>query len=291
MKYGILNGLIVIEDLSEFDPKQIVESGQLFRYEKTPEGYIIFSKNLKCSLIYREGRVIMSTNNAAYFVDFFDLDRDYSGIKKSLSNHPYLKEAVAYGGGIRILSQDPAEMIFSFIISAYNNIPRIKKIIERLCNALGEDMGGYRAFPSAEAFAKADVSFYRKAGLGLRAERFKRAAETIASGFSLDLSEMETDEARKYLMRLPGVGRKVADCALLFGYRRTDAFPTDVWIERVYNKLFGENTLTTKKKAEKLRETFGNLSGYAQQYLFYYIRETSGRKTSRENKKIVEEIK
>lgn len=273
MEYRILNGQIIINDTREFNPRHILESGQTFRYTKTETGYKIFAKNLFCSLIYDNDRVIMCSNHADYFVNYFDLNRDYGKIKEALNSFPSLVEAVNFGSGIRILNQDPTETIFSFIISANNNIPRIKLIINRLCDALGEEMDGYRAFPTVQALASKDEAFYRSLGLGYRAKYIGKTAQRILDGFNLNLGGMTTAEAKKHLLKLAGVGPKVADCILLFAYHRTDAFPTDVWIERVYDALYGECSLNREAKSQCLAARFGSLSGYAQQYLFYYARE------------------
>jgi N-glycosylase/DNA lyase len=272
---GISNNLITISDLSSFDPTHILESGQVFRYYRTESGYKIFSQNLFCSLIYDNARVIIDSNRPEYFYNYFDLGRDYGSIKQKLSVYPNLTEAIEFGKGIRILNQDPAETVISFIISANNNIPRIKKIIERLCVMFGEDMGGYYAFPTAERLAEASIEQLREAGTGYRAEYIKSAALAIKDGFLQSLSGMDTPTARKHLMSQKGIGGKVADCILLFGYHREDVFPTDVWISRVYQKFFAEcETCSREQMSKKLVGLFGNLSGYAQQYLFYHIRQT-----------------
>lgn len=273
MNYSILNNQIIIEGQKDFEPRHILDCGQVFRYLKTDSGYKIFSKNLFCSLIYVNDRVIINSINAEYFVNYFDLNRDYGEIKKKLVVYPGLSDAIKFGNGIRILNQDPAEVIISFIISANNNIPRIKLIIERLCTALGEDMGDYHAFPGVDALARAPIELFKSVGTGYRAGYLSDTAKKLADGFSLDFSGLEYGEARKKLMSLKGVGGKVADCILLFGFHRTEAFPTDVWIERVFTELFGESDLSGEKKSKILSAKFGDLSGYAQQYLYYNARE------------------
>lgn len=271
--YSISNSQILIEDIADFVPGHILGCGQTFRYYKTESGYKIFSKNLFCGLIYDNHRVIISSNQPDYFVNYFDLRRDYRGIKSALSGYPNLKDAVAFGSGIRILNQDPQETIFSFILSANNNIPRIRGIIERLCERFGEDMGGYKAFPTAERLASAKIEELKACGMGYRAEYILNTARDIRDGFPLDLDGMDTQTARKHLSSLKGVGGKVADCILLFGYHRGDVFPTDVWIERVYNKYYAScGSCSRNEMAKRLASLFGDLSGYAQQYLFYYIR-------------------
>ena len=161
-------------------------------------------------------------------------------------------------------------MVISFIISANNHIPRIKGIIERLCAGLGRDMGGYYAFPTAEAMADKGEDYYFALGAGYRAPYLASTATAIAEGsFDIDaVRSMPTKEAAKYLCSLLGVGPKVADCILLFGYHRTDVFPVDTWIKKVYRDTLG-GAATNKQMREKLIALYGNLSGYAQQYLFF----------------------
>ncbi|MFA5450164.1 MAG: DNA glycosylase, partial [Clostridia bacterium] len=230
MFYSNPDGKIIVDDLKDFNPKHILECGQTFRFSQTDTGYKVFSKKYICSLIYDKTRVIIDSNNTDYFINYFDLNRNYSAIKLALSGYPNLQKAINYGSGIRILNQDPAETIISFIISANNNIPRIRLILDRLCNSLGEDMGGYHAFPTIEALSSAGADFYRSIGAGYRAEYLAKTAKALHNGFNLELSSMDTQTAKKHLQSLFGVGQKVADCILLFAYHRTDAFPTDVWI-------------------------------------------------------------
>ncbi|MFI3229706.1 MAG: DNA glycosylase [Bacillota bacterium] len=281
MIYQIEGNKIIITEIEDFNPQHILDCGQVFRYQQINSGYKIFSQNLFCSLIYDKDRVIIETTDINYFVTYFDLDRDYGAIKQHLLGYQKMRAPIEHGSGIRILNQDKAEMIISFIISANNNIPRIKTIIERLCSAIGQDMGDYRAFPTVEALAQQDEAFYRSIGAGYRANYLVSTARALREGFNLNCEAMSYTEARKHLMKLKGIGGKVADCILLFGYHRQDACPTDVWIERAFIYLFGETTITREAMSKKLSEHFGGLGGYAQQYLFYYIREKNNQKISK----------
>lgn len=273
MKYNISCGKILIDDTSEFLPKHILECGQVFRYLNSDSGYKIFSKKSFCSLIYIPGYVTIDSKDADYFVNYFDLERDYGDIKRRLSGYSLMNEAIGYGSGVRILNQDPFEMILSFIISANNNIPRIKGIIERMCRAKGEKISEGYAFPTLDALATENAGFFKDLGAGYRAEYLVKTIGAIREGFNLDIGNMLLKDARKHLMTLTGVGRKVADCILLFGYHRTEAFPVDTWIEKIYPKIGGEAGKSAVYIADKLSEQFGELAGYAQQYLFYYARE------------------
>ena len=190
------------------------------------------------------------------------------------------------GNGIRILNQDLWECIISFIISANNNIPRIKKIIERLSKNYGEKIEwngkDYYAFPSPENLAKASVQDLREMGLGFRDVRVFNTTNMILNKI-VDLEKIKnmdnSNKMRDELLKLDGVGPKVADCILLFSLKRYDVFPIDVWVRRVMNELYihNENEEKVNKKEIQIlaKEKFGEIEGLAQQYLFYWKRSKS----------------
>ena len=214
------------------------------------------------------------------------MERDYENIKKTLSKVDInMKTSIEYGKGIRILNQDLWETIISFIISANNNIPRIKGIIEKLSKTYGNEIiwnnNKYYTFPSVNQLKDVTIEQYRKLGLGFRDIRLYETTQMILNK-EIDLEylkeEKDTLKVREELLKLSGVGPKVADCILLFSeLKRFDVFPIDVWVRRVMNDLYikEENEeKVSKKKIENLaKEKFGNLSGIAQQYLFYWRRE------------------
>ena len=196
-----------------------------------------------------------------------------------------MKKSIEYGEGIRILNQDLWETIISFIISANNNIPRIKGIIERISKAYGKEIKykekSYYTFPTAEGLKDVTVEEFRKLGLGFRDIRLYETTHMILEN-KVNLEELQknpnTQEVREKLLSLSGVGPKVADCILLFStLKRFEVFPIDVWVRRVMNDLYikeNDETKVSKKKIEDLaNEKFGNLAGIAQQYLFYWRRE------------------
>lgn len=275
MDYSILNNQIVINDLSQFNIEQILESGQVFRFSGENNNYKIIAKNVICHLKYECDRAIIGSSDIEFAKKFFDLDRDYTPIKRKLEEYPLMKEAIAFGEGIRILNQPPLETIISFIISANNNIPRIKGILTRLCEYLGEDFGEYKAFPTLEALASENESFYKRIGAGYRAGYITDTVRMISEGFDLDLYSVPTAEARKRLMTLKGVGGKVADCILLFAYRKGDVFPMDTWCKRIYRDMRLPPKRNCSQMAQSLTDIFGDLSGYAQQYLFFYYRQNN----------------
>ncbi|NLL56772.1 MAG: DNA-3-methyladenine glycosylase 2 family protein [Clostridiales bacterium] len=263
---------IIISDTSDFNIEHILDCGQVFRYLKTGDCYTLFAKDANCLLQSKDGCVIIKTKFVDFFVNYFDLDRDYKKIKSELVKFDELNEPIRFGSGIRLLNQDPLEMIISFIISANNNIPRIKMIIERLCKGLGQNMGDYYAFPTLNALQSADESFFKSIGAGYRAMYLVNASRQLKD-FDLDyLKSLTTSDLRKKLVSLMGVGNKVADCIMLFAYKKTDLFPMDTWTKRVYTKMFNDKTVSADVMSKNLVGRFGDLSGYAQQYLYYYFR-------------------
>ncbi len=281
-------------DKEYFDIKDTLYCGQLFRFRKAETesaasgGHLVFSTD-KCAFCFSDEKktvVECAEEDEEYFYDYFDLKRDYDKIVSAAENSgvPALKIAASLGKGVRILNQNPEEALFSFIVSQNNNIPRIKVIIEKLCSGAGEEKifygerfgeNGlkYRAFPSAAILAQMPESFFTGTGLGYRARYIKGLAEKIAAGYSVSaLSGLNTEELRKELVSIKGVGAKVADCAVLFGFHRADCFPVDTWIEKVYKEDFGGALTDRKKISEYFVERFGENAGYFQQYLFYYKR-------------------
>lgn len=272
----------IIYESTFFNIKDTLECGQIFRFLQHLNGYLVYSCD-KCAYVYENlGNTVIECNDAdeEYFYNYFDLARDYKSIYDSAikENVDILTRSATAGKGVRILNQDKCEMLFSFIVSQNNNIPRIKGILQKLCDKLGDKktfMGvDYTTFPNVEVMAKQDITFYQSIGLGYRAQYILKLAQNIASGFSVDaLSDLTTIELKESLTKIYGVGPKVADCVALFGFHRSDSFPVDVWIEKVYKQDFGGELTDRKKIAQWFTDKFGYMSGYYQQYLFYYKRE------------------
>ncbi len=258
-------------DSTYFEPKATLECGQVFRYTKLGEqDYIILSTDKRARVTMKGDATYVDTDEPEYFNRYFDLDTDYASITNRLSVFPELGEKVSGGRGIRILKQEFDETVLSFIISANNNIPRIKGIIERLCERFGKNKGEYYAFPTLEELKDVEAATYRALGSGFR-DRY--LAGTVNALRMSDISERiksaGTDEARKLLCTLSGVGGKVADCILLFSLSRTDCYPVDTWIF----KSNRSNELDTPEKVRKYYlKRYGADAGYAQQYLFYNAR-------------------
>ena len=272
MIYEILDNRIRVHACAQFDPAHVLDCGQIFRYSAVDDGYVVHSLDKRCHIVPEGDGWAIHTDAKDYFVHYFDLERDYEVVKSNVAVTPIMREATAFGHGIRILNQDFFEMIVSFIISANNHIPRIKAIIERICTALGKDMGDYHAFPTPAELASADAEFFRSIGAGYRAEYLENTAKRLASEDFRAWLDLPTNELHKRLVSLMGVGPKVADCILLFGAGRTDVFPVDTWIKKVYHQHFGteQNPALIRKN---LLTLFGSNAGYAQQYLFYMKRE------------------
>lgn len=269
----------IVYPSEHFSPKATLECGQLFRFKEYGEGYLVFSRGQACYIFTRGGNTVIRSTDQDYFYNYFDLDRDYSLIYAKAASYgiPAISRAAEFGKGIRILKQDGEEAIYSFIISQNNRIPRIKAIIERVCSAFGEEkefMGEkYFAFPSSSALAQKDAAFYKAAGAGYRDEFLSATAKRIEKEGISNLYGLSTAELKKELLTYKGVGPKVADCAALFGFGRTDSFPVDTWMEKVYKDDFGGKETDRKKITAYFEDIFGDYSGYMQQYLFYAKRE------------------
>ena len=279
----------ILEKPKTFNLKDIFECGQCFRWNEQDDGSYtgIWKENVVN--VKKEGEdyiftgICKSGNLEEEIKEYFDFNRDYEKLKKELSKiDDYMKESIKYGKGIRILNQDLWETIISFIISANNNIPRIKGIIERLSEKYGKKIEWrgkkYYTFPTPEELKDVTVEEYRKLGLGFRDIRLYETTKMILER-KVDLKELEensnTIEVREKLLTLSGVGPKVADCILLFStLKRFEVFPIDVWVRRVMNDLYIKNedeTKVNKKQIAKMaQDKFGNLAGLAQQYLFNY---------------------
>lgn len=281
MKFYIENNKIIIPNHKDFSAKQTLECGQVFRFKETTYGYDVYSKHHKASVYCQKHQTVIECSDVDYFINYFDLHTDYGIIKEQLKSDKLLSVAISYGEGIRILKQDPLETILSFIISANNNIPRIKQIIESICENFGTKINNeYYAFPTLEQLKEIPLEFFSKIKAGYRDKYLYKTIQMISNGFDLEVvNTLSGEEGGKYLEKLSGVGPKVADCILLFGFYVTDIFPTDTWIRKVYydylNQPVPEKHVDAKIVRSYFVNKFGSLSGYAQQYLFYYKRENS----------------
>ena len=271
LKYKKGKDFIEISGKDDFNPQHILECGQIFSFKKNGGNYQVFSADKKAEIFETENGYIIKTKNPDYFENFFDLKTDYGEIKKKLKGYDILTKPIEYGHGIRIVKQDLFETVISFIVSANNNIKRIQMILDRMRQKLGQNMGDYYAFPTREALLSVNEEFFTNIGAGYRAKYLYETVRLIDEKTLKDWDLLSTPDLRKKLIGLSGVGPKVADCILLFGYGRGDVFPVDTWMAQMYNKFY-EPQENREAIRHNLTKQFGQLSGFAQQYLFFFMR-------------------
>lgn len=277
---------VILEDVKNFIPKHIFDCGQCFRWILEEDGSYTGVAMGKVINVKEDGDKIYLDNTTKedfenIWYDYFDLGRDYSKIIDELKvMDEYLEKATEFGQGIRILKQDGWEMLISFIISSNNRIPMIQRAINNLSKNFGTYIGEYRgkdyyAFPTPEQLNKATQQQIRDCSTGFRDKYIKSTTEIVCSeGIDvLDFRKLSTDECIKELKKFNGVGPKVADCIALFGMQKYDTFPVDVWVKRVMQEFYVSEDLSLPKIRTFAVDKFGDLSGFAQQYLFYYARE------------------
>ncbi len=271
MKYKIFQDKIEVYSKNEFNPQHILECGQVFCYHKEGKKYCIYPQN-QFAVIEEEGdKYVIKTKNPPFFVKYFALDENYEKIKEKLRYFDIMKKPLEFGYGVRILNQDLFETLISFIISANNNIKRIMLILNNIRRELGKPCEGGFAFPTYEVLKDCDEEFFKKMGAGYRAGYLVKVCRQITPEVLEEYKSLATTALRGKLIELSGVGPKVADCVLLFGYHRGDVFPVDTWIEKMYNSHY-PNEVNRERIRHNLVSMFGDLSGQAQQYLFYYQR-------------------
>lgn len=286
-----MKNVVMLENLNYFDIRQILESGQVFRFEKISDrSYLLNAKNKLIKIIQQEDSdsVFVHHTNLGELEEiwssYLDLTTDYKEIVQILSQKDdYMSQAIAFGRGIRILKQDPWEMLISFILSQNKAIPHIKECIKNITQQFGLPIDQYDeygsthyTFPTVEQLAVATEEALRACKVGFRAPYIVDACQKVLNGKLMlnELYVLTAEEAKEKLMQVKGVGPKIADCILLFAYSKTEVFPTDVWIKRVIEgAYFGGKTMKPDEIQSFAKEYFGKMAGYAQQYLFFYARE------------------
>ena len=278
---------IILEGISEdFEPKHVFECGQCFRWLREEDGSYTGVVQGKVINVKKENDLIIfdNTNKEDFeniWFDYFDLGRNYGEIKNQLKvMDEYLEKATEFGKGIRILQQDGWEMLISFIISANNRIPMIQRAINNLSERYGKFIDEYRgkkyyAFPTPEELSTVSVEDIRACQTGFRDKYIKSVVDYVNENNEdvLSYRKLDTSECIKELVKFNGVGPKVADCIALFGMQKYDTFPDDVWVKRVMEEFYVEDNLSLPKIRKFALDKFGDLAGFAQQYLFYYARE------------------
>ena len=299
-KVSFEDNKVILEGLKNFDIKQILECGQCFRWDKISDtNYIIVAYGTVIEVLQEGDKATIYNSNEEDFnniwINYFDLERDYDEIKTELAKDEILQKSVDFGYGIRILNQDPFEMLISFIISARNSIPSIKKTVKKICEAWGERIEykgvEYYTFPTPKAIKEATLEDIQGTGASFRSKyivdtigKVNSAKEAKNAGtlneeleqFDLEyIKSLPVDECHKALQNFMGVGAKVADCIMLFSMSKHSAFPVDVWIKRAMIHFYLAPDVSLNKIRVFGREKFGELAGLAQQYLFYYARENN----------------
>ncbi len=269
MEVKYIGNDIVLENIRCLDLDLTLDCGQAFRWEKQENGsWSGVVKGVFLNISKTDNTILLKNTTKENFeniwLDYFDFNKDYVKICDTLKQDSLLAPTVDEYYGIRILNQDSWEALCSFVISQQNNIKRIKGIISRLCKAYGDEIiNDFYTFPSAEKLSGLTVADFEELGMGYRAKYLEKLSKDVAGG-KIDLEKIKVltlDEARKELLNIYGVGIKVANCALLFGFGFYDAFPVDVWMKRVMEYY-----------PDGLPECFDGIGGIAQQYLFHWAR-------------------
>lgn len=272
---------IVFKNVRDFELNHTFDCGQCFRWNEDIDGsYIGVACGRVVRIIKKEENIYIKgglPQDKSFWINYFDLNLDYGMIKDELSKDEILKVAVKHGGGIRILNQEPFEIVISFIISANNRILMIKRAVENISRKFGEKIefegNTYYSFPTPESLSKASVEEIE--GCGFRAPYIVESTKAITQGiFQLEkVKNLTLAAAQLELVKLKGVGPKVADCILLFSMNKNEAFPVDVWVKRIMQYFYLAPDVSLKKIRDFGMEKFGENAGIAQQYLFYYARE------------------
>lgn len=291
---------IIIKDVKNFNLKETFECGQCFRWNKESDNcYIGVALNKVIKICMKKNDVYLCNVNEEdfkdYWMNYFDLKRDYGKVKKALSSDPIIKPSLSFGSGMRLLKQEPFEIIISFITSANNRIPMIKKVIENISEKCGNIIAfegkKYYTFPTIDEMHKLSLADIAECSAGFRAKYIKETTDILYKSFhALQNNEepnfpsiykaeyynnISDDECHDTLIKLPGIGPKVADCIMLFSMGKYSAFPVDVWVKRAMMHYYVAPDVSLKKIRDFGRNKFGDLSGFAQQYLFYYARENN----------------
>lgn len=280
------DGNVILIEVCDFNVQQIFECGQCFHFKKIDEMEYVTVAFERALHIKQEKDIVTLYNTSmdeynSLWKKYFDMDTDYGRIKDTLeSTCDELKEAIQEKSGIRILRQEFTETLLSFIISQNKQIPHIKKIVEEVSRKYGKLVGvinneEYFSFPDLRVLSMITEEDFRQLKTGFRAPYLCDAIKHLKEWSEDDnMDKLSYEEAKDKLMTIKGVGDKVANCVLLFGLGYTSAFPVDVWIKRIMEQLYFKKDTPKNKIEEFAKEHFGEYGGYAQQYMFYYARDS-----------------
>ena len=281
--YTFCDNKVLVKKVKNFVLPHIFENGQCFRWIRTDKDtYIIVAKNRVIELEVDNEDLIIHNSNIEDFeniwIDYFDFERDYDSLKNSLKIDENLIEAIKFGHGLRILNQAPFEMIISFIISSNNRIPMIKRAIENISKNFGESVSyngkDYYLFPKIEDLVNVTQEEFKNCTVGFRDKYLVNTIKMISEQNNIsEIISLPDDECHLKLQEFSGVGSKVSDCIMLFSMKKYSAFPVDVWVKRAMMKFYVAPDFSLKKIRDFGRDMFKELSGFVQQYLFYYVRE------------------
>ncbi|GAA0078165.1 DNA glycosylase [Clostridium sp. CTA-5] len=290
----VFQDYLVIKQVKNFKLKHIFECGQIFRFEEIEDNDFIVIAFGKVIEFKEDGEDIIVYNTTeeefnSIWIEYLDLKRDYSVIKSELSKDNLLKQSIEFGYGVRVLNQDPFEMLISFIISARNNIPSIKRTVNKIASKWGKEINykgkTYYAFPTIHEIKDATLEEIQETGASFRSKYIIDTISNVYKGIKNEegfkkydleyIKSLSDDECHIALQEFKGVGAKVADCIMLFSMRKSSAFPVDVWVKRAMIHFYNAEEGSLNKIRIFARNKFGVLSGFAQQYLFYYARENN----------------
>ncbi|MBR4004188.1 MAG: DNA-3-methyladenine glycosylase 2 family protein [Clostridia bacterium] len=267
---------ILISNALDFNITEILECGQIFSFKRIDYNkYFVISMEKTATVIYEGYNTVIKTDYVDYFYNFFDLNTNYDDINKKIDRvYPEMKHYKEMGKGIRILRQDPLQTIISFIVSANNNIKRIKNILFKISDRFGSRIGQTNSytFPTLQQLSVATVEDFTELGTGYRASYLVETIKKLQTEeYDINkLKSLPTKKLKQKLIELNGVGPKVADCIMLFGFSRMDVFPVDTWIRKFYY-MFEDKKLSDEKISAYFVNKFKDLSGYIQQYVYNFM--------------------
>ncbi len=270
--YKLIDNKVVFLNVEDYNLDETFLCGQAFRWDKYKDGFSGFINKTLCYVYFDNSNLIVEPlvvcNDLNSFAKkcekFLSLDIDYKMLKERFSKNEIMKKSISYAPGIRVLNQDFFETLLTFIISQNNNIPRIKKIVDELSKNYGEKVGDFYSFPTAESLKNISIEEYAQLKMGFRAKYIFDAVQKINDGEIKEetLLSLSYEDAQTELIKIKGVGPKVADCVLLFSLEKYESFPKDVWINRALEQMFPNG----------LPKEIKGYEGIAQQYIFHYAR-------------------